>query len=239
MRISVTFTPVELESRDTSGATVVIIDCFRASTSMARALSAGAACIHPVLSIEEALQERANRPEALLAGERGARRIDGFDMGNSPREFTPEAVGRREIIMTTTNGTRLLRAAVHAEKLLVGAFVNLSATVVALSGAEEVLLACAGTEGHFSIEDALCAGMMARELSKSNPDCLADSAAFAVAVCGYGWDNLKHLALSGRGAANLKNAGLEGDLPDCLALDALGVAVVVARDPVRVVADNG
>lgn len=239
MRVSVSFTPVELESRDTSGAAVVMIDCFRASTSMVRALSAGAACIHPFLSVEEALRERVRRPEALLAGERGGRRIEGFDMGNSPREFTPEAVGSREIIMTTTNGTRLLMAAVHAEKLLVGAFVNLSATVAAVSAGDEVLLACAGTEGRFSIEDALCAGMMARELSRSKADSLDDSAAFAVAACGGGWDNLRRLALSGRGAGNVRNAGLEDDLQDCLALDSLGLAATVAQEPFRVVADDG
>ncbi|MHC4713963.1 MAG: 2-phosphosulfolactate phosphatase [Planctomycetota bacterium] len=235
MGVSATFTPAEIEGRDVTGAAVVVIDCFRAATSVAVALEAGARAIYPFLSVQEARDEKARRPGALLAGERHAERPEGFDLGNSPREFRGETVRGREIIMTTTNGTRVITAASHAEGLFMCGFVNLTATAEAvLRGRGDVILACAGTAGRFSIEDALCAGLLAEKLARTGSE-LDDSAVFARAAADAPWADLREAAISGRGAAHVRRAGLERDLEDCLALDSLGVAAEIRKDPLRVV----
>lgn len=235
MLISVTFTLGQLESRDVETAAVVVIDCFRASTSMATALAAGASRIYPFADVGQALAERRKRPGALLAGERNAARIEGFDLGNSPSEFTERKVSGREIIMTTTNGTGILTAASRAARVLVGAFVNLKATVEALCGFEgEVIFAAAGTQGRLAVEDAICAGLMARGLHSANGATLDDTATLAFLAAQAPWERLQEAAIGGRGAANVRRAGLESDLRDCLRLDAVPVVVEASRRPLTV-----
>lgn len=232
MRVSVTFTPVELETRDVSGARVVVIDCFRFSTSAITALASGATAIYPFLSVQEALEEKAVRPCAILAGERRGVKIDGFDLGNSPKEFSSPEIAGSEILMTTTNGTRLLSAAVHARELLTAGYVNASATASALAARDEdVILAAAGTEGHFSIEDALCAGLLVRLLGESRRIETDDQAAFARAAAACPWDDIRRMALGGRGADNVRAAGHNEDLDDCLRIDTIPLIAPVTGEP--------
>jgi 2-phosphosulfolactate phosphatase len=237
MKLSVTYTPAEFESRDVAGATVVGIDCLRASTSIVAALMAGAKAVYPFLTVEEALAFHAGRPRAILGGERGGVRIDGFDLGNSPREYTPETVGGREVIMTTTNGTRLLASASRADRIFVAGFVNAAATARALIGFNgEVVLAAAGTEGYFSAEDALAAGLIADVLVRrgdAEPD---DSALFARLAYAGAACNLRAAVDAGRGARNVRSIGLDEDIAFSLALDSLPVVAIVEKDPLRVVA---
>jgi 2-phosphosulfolactate phosphatase len=167
------FTPAEftaLNARDMSATTCVVFDVLRATSTMLEALANGATAIHPVTSIPEALEHRANHPGVLLAGERDGHRIHGgltggveFDLGNSPREFTAKRVAGREIVMTTTNGTRALRACAHARTVLVASFANLAATTLWLeeNAPEHLMLVCSGTGEHASYEDVLGAGALA------------------------------------------------------------------------------
>src|SRR5262249_17947241 len=122
-----------------NGTVCVVFDVLRATSSMVTALANGAAAIFPVAEISEALALRRDRPDLLLAGEREGVRIsrdlsDGvpFDFGNSPREFTRDKVQGRTIAMTTTNGTRALRACARASKVFIGSFLNLAATTEVL-----------------------------------------------------------------------------------------------------------
>lgn len=136
--LEVLFSPAEfaaLRARDLRQTTCVVFDVLRATSSMITALGNGATAIIPTAEIAEALQARRKQPEILLAGERNGVRIEpeltggvAFDLGNSPREFTRERVFGRMIAMTTTNGTRALRACAHAHKVLLGSFLNLQAT---------------------------------------------------------------------------------------------------------------
>src|SRR4051812_10101171 len=133
-RLEVLFTPADfatLGARNLSQTTCVVFDVLRATSSMVTALAHGAAAVIPVGEISEALARRRSDPEVLLAGERDGLRISGalaggteFDLGNSPREFTPDRVQGRQIAMTTTNGTRALRAAAGAMNVLIGSFLN-------------------------------------------------------------------------------------------------------------------
>lgn len=170
--LEVLFTPVEFEAlaaRDLSRSVCVVFDILRATTSMVTALANGATAVVPVAGISEALELRRHRPEALLAGERNGVRIRAeaaagvdFDLGNSPREFTPDRVGGRTIVMTTTNGTRALRACAGARAVLVGSFLNLRATVACAQALapSKLLAVCGGTLEQASFEDALAAGAL-------------------------------------------------------------------------------
>jgi 2-phosphosulfolactate phosphatase len=164
MHIDAVLTPAEialLPQRDLSGATCVVFDVLRATSSMITALAHGAVEIHPVCTIEEALALQQRIPDSVLGGERNGDLIPGFEVGNSPLEYREMMTGRK-IITTTTNGTVALRACEHAERVLVGALLNIAAVAAELQAksAAKVLLVCAGTFETFALEDAYAAGLL-------------------------------------------------------------------------------
>lgn len=158
-------TPQEL-----AGGTVVAIDVLRATTTIVHALAAGAKQVIPCLEINEArdLASRVHRG-SLLGGERRGLRIDGFDLGNSPSEYTRERVAGKTIVMTTTNGTSALMYATGASHVLIGAFVNLSAVCARLADSADIHLLCAGTRGEITREDTLLAGAIVERFSRLEP----------------------------------------------------------------------
>ena len=159
MRLDVLLLPRELRVRPRPELTAVVVDVLRATTSIVVAFQHGCRSILPVASPEEA--ERAHRmaPDAVLAGEEGGLRIPGFGLGNSPHEFTPETVSGRDVILTTSNGTKTLRAVGGGRSVAVGAFLNRSAVGSWLiARGTDSLIVCSGYEGAFSLEDAVCAG---------------------------------------------------------------------------------
>ena len=170
--LEVLFAPAEfnaLNQRDLSRTVCVVFDILRATSSMVTALVNGAAAIVPVAEIGEALAMRRQQPDVLLAGEREGVRIRAattgsvdFDLGNSPREFTADRVRGRTIVMTTTNGTRALRACAGAKTVLIGAFLNLEAVAgwIRRERPENLLLVCSGTVDQAAYEDALAAGAL-------------------------------------------------------------------------------
>jgi 2-phosphosulfolactate phosphatase len=172
-KIEVLFSPAEFEAlnrRDLKETTCVVFDVLRATSSIVTALANGAAAIIPVGTIEEALAEKAKNPTVLLAGERDGLRITSrltggidFDFGNSPREFSETIVRGRTIVMTTTNGTRALKACCGAKQILAGSFLNLSkvATHLRHGRTDDLLLVCSGTYEEASYEDLLGAGALA------------------------------------------------------------------------------
>lgn len=149
---------------------VIVIDVLRATSTMVTALANGCQALIPVLTPEEALEKRMEIPGALLGGERRAMRIEGFDLGNSPFDYAPEKVGGKRVIMTTTNGTRAIRAAAEAKAVWMASFLNLESVVEAIFRLRErvqldgVVVFCAGTEDCFDLPDTLCAGMLIESL---------------------------------------------------------------------------
>jgi 2-phosphosulfolactate phosphatase len=162
------FLPDLTSPEELAGGVVVVIDVLRASTTICHALAAGARAVIPCLEVEEARQLAAQFPpgEAVLGGERKGLRIEGFDLGNSPSEYTPATVGGKTVIFTTTNGTRAMTQCRGAARVLIGTFVNLSAVYWEISQArtcgEPVHLLCAGTRRQLTAEDVLFAGALAR-----------------------------------------------------------------------------
>ena len=235
MDVSVSFIQTEFRTRDISKAAVVVIDCFRASTCIVKALNCGAKAVYPHLSVAEAIADAKSRPGAVLAGERGGVRIEGFQLGNSPREYSREIVGGRDVVMTTTNGTKLLTAAAKAQAIYVAAFANVTATADALARQwREVIIAAAGTEGHFSVEDSLCAGLLVTHLAERAGVKERDSAIFARLAYASARGNLRAAVEKGRGAGNIRAIGLEPDIDDCLEVDSRPIVAMALPDPLRV-----
>ncbi|HEV2436735.1 MAG TPA: 2-phosphosulfolactate phosphatase [Verrucomicrobiae bacterium] len=172
MKIEVILTPAELpalKQRDLRDAACVVFDVLRATSTFVTALHNGANAIVPVSEIPEALARRQKQPDVLLGGERDGVRIRAaqtggidFDLGNSPREFTPEKVRGKTIVSTTTNGTRALRAGAGAKTVLAASFLNLAATAQCLRrlSPAHVVLVCAGTHEQSALEDVLAAGAL-------------------------------------------------------------------------------
>jgi 2-phosphosulfolactate phosphatase len=178
-KLEVILSPAEfaaLRQRDLSQAVCVVFDILRATTSMITALANGAEAIIPVVEISEALALRQKNPKVLLAGERHGVRIRAdltgsidFDLGNSPREFTAEKVSGKIIVMTTTNGTRALRACAGARMILVSSFLNLRATTNWLreKNPAHLILVCSGTVDEPALEDVLAAGALCEKIWSS------------------------------------------------------------------------
>ena len=215
MNINVILSPPEIDllpQTDLRETTCVVFDVLRATSSMVTALAHGAGEIHPVRTIEEALALKARFPDAVLGGERLGERIDGFDMGNSPLEYR-DLAGKR-IITTTTNGTIALRACEKAERVLVGALLNLEALVAELAGLapERITIVCAGTFRELALEDVIAAGAVCANLPGA---VLNDAAQVALSV----FERSKHDFLGAlresRNGQALTAAGRDSDVQWC------------------------
>lgn len=164
MKLAVHFTPVGVSASAVAGKPVLVIDLLRATTSMIVALAHGARAVIPAASADDALKLAQNleKGHVLLAGERRAERIPGFALGNSPLEMTPEALGGKTLVWTTTNGVQALLAVDGARPVLIGAAVNFSAAAAAawraFEQAGELTILCAGQDKGFGLEDAYAAG---------------------------------------------------------------------------------
>jgi 2-phosphosulfolactate phosphatase len=164
--LEVTWNPAgvaALPGMDLARTLCVVIDVLRATTTITAALAAGARGVVPVTGVDEARAERDGHfPDALLCGERMGVAPEGFDLGNSPREFTADRVAGCVIVHTTTNGTRALRACAHAAEVWCGCFWSLAATAETVRAGWarglSVRLICAGSWEEFALEDALFAG---------------------------------------------------------------------------------
>jgi len=171
-QLEVFATAGELVGSDLSGRTVLVIDVLRATSTIVTALAHGAAGLRPVATVDEARSAYAQAKEdgrrVLLGGERQGLPVAGFDLGNSPRDYTRQAVAAREIICTTTNGTRALQnaAAAGAAEIIPACFLNAAAVAdYARRQGRPVAIACAGTLDKFSLDDALCAGLLVDRLA--------------------------------------------------------------------------
>jgi 2-phosphosulfolactate phosphatase len=207
VRIRVGFTPGE----EIAAPLGVVIDVLRATSTICQAIAAGFERVICAGEVEEA--RALAGPGVVLGGERGNVRPEGFDFGNSPREFAGSAPVASTLVLTTTNGTRLLlAAAARCEMVIVGSLLNLDAVVAAVRASEavEVALLCAGVEGAFAVDDAYVAGVLAGQLGGTPDDAargairLADT--FTSDEAGIG---------GGRSAENIRRVGLDDDIPWC------------------------
>ena len=242
--IEVLFTPADftaLAQRDLTGTCCVVFDVLRATSSMVAALSHGAQAIVPVAEIGEALVVRQKDASVLLAGEREGVRIGPdltggipFDLGNSPREFTPGIVGGKTIVMTTTNGTRALRACLKAKGVLAASFLNLAATAEAVLklNPRELLLVCSGTREQAAFEDVLGCGALCDLLwPRFEAGQVADSTHMARALFLHSRDNLSAALSRSRNARRLLAIPeLKPDVAFCLRRDSCPLVAGLDKD---------
>lgn len=221
MKAEVYFTWGEVNEALVDKRTVVVMDVIRATTVIVEALANGARGIFPTESTDEAarLASSLGREETLLCGERRGLKPEGFDLGNSPAEFTPEVVEGKQLIMSTTNGTRALLAAEDASRVLVGAFLNLSAVAEAVGGEENLVLLCAGKDQHFALEDALCAGALLMMLTREREDLTLNDAARVALDLARKYPITADTLRSTSAGEALTELGLERDLELCASVD--------------------
>ena len=219
--IDVVFTPDLLPFSDLTGKTVVVTDILRATTTITFAVANGATAITPVLTPEEAFRLAADQPNTLIGGERHGVKVDGFDLGNSPREYTEAIVSGKQIVLTTTNGTRTLQACRAADRVLVGSFFNLSAMVDQLAQIEgELVIACSGREGGFCTEDTVFAGACVAVLAEAQ---LTDAAETAKILYQTHRGDLPRMLRNCYHGQRLASIGLGADLEFCAQLDLVDV----------------
>lgn len=219
-----------------AGGVAVVIDVLRATTTIVYALAAGCREIRPCADVDEARHVASELPagKVLLAGERGGLPLEGFDLGNSPREFTAKSCAGQIVVLTTTNGTRALVRAAESERVLVAAFVNFSAVCEQLRHERRpVQILCAGYEGEPAIEDILLAGAMVDCICDEEDVRLNDSARLA-------WDAFENhgQVLQGafeiaKGGAHLISLGFAADIAAALEIDKFTLVPELYRDPLR------
>ncbi|MBV8479527.1 MAG: 2-phosphosulfolactate phosphatase [Actinobacteria bacterium] len=216
MQVHVAFTPGELAPASVG----IVVDVLRATSTMTQALAAGYRRVLCCAEVEDAWALAETEGPAKLAGERRLEHVEGFDFGNSPREVAG-APAAETLILSTTNGTRLLvSAAARYDQVLVGSLLNLDAVAAAArASGEDVAVLCAGVLGELTLDDAYCAGRIAVALGGDH----ADSAAAAVRLAASFPDALAGLGAS-RSASNLRRHGLEADIEWCARESVLDVA---------------
>jgi len=246
VRLDVFLAPSELTPAALDRRVVAVIDVLRATTTIAAALHAGARTVIPFLTTEDAMRtaRRFQPGEVKLAGERQMVAIPGFDLGNSPLEFTAAAVGGQTVLLTTTNGTRALLAAEDARVVYIASYGNfslvLSQLVFALEAGHAVAIVCAASDGMPSLEDSACAGRFVQALRASFAGLTVNDAARMCALLSetYG-DDLMSLFAEAEHGRRLIDAGFGGDVAACATLDLYPVlGQLVERAIVRVPAPD-
>jgi len=242
MRADLFLVPGPVGEQRLSGKTLVLIDVLRASTTICQALKSGARAVIPVAEPGEAaeLRSKIGNDNSVLGGERNGTKIENFDLGNSPLEYTEDKVKGKTVILTTSNGTRGYIKTGGAKLILTGALVNISEVSRKIADAgNDLVILCAGQDGDFSIEDTLCGGMILHKLltdDKIDME-LNDAASLALLLYRTNSRALKQTISRGEHGRFLKKLGFESDVELATEIDSLPV-VPILKDS-RLALDNG
>ncbi|MBN2164893.1 MAG: 2-phosphosulfolactate phosphatase [Marinilabiliaceae bacterium] len=205
----------EIDPVKLNGAVAVVIDVLRATSVMITAFRNGVKEIIPVSSPQEAFELKKEYPNYILGGEQNADFIKGFDLDNSPFNYTTDKIAGRTLVMSTSNGTRAINGALEAKKLVVGSFINAQAVVDYLEGEDKVIFVCSGSNNAFTIEDALCAGFMASLMRNKYLCNVSDYAVAMIELYSVHRNNIKQLASQGSHYKILEEKGSLRDLDYC------------------------
>lgn len=229
LKIETCLTPALLPLYQIENSIAVIIDIFRATSSICYGIENGAEAIIPVAQVEECAAYREKGLDYLLAAERNGEVVSGFDFGNSPFSYTSEKVAGKTIVLTTTNGTHALHLSRAAKKIVIGSFLNLSALCNWLKFQQEnILLVCAGWKNNFNLEDTLFAGAVVDQLQTSNYQ-LDDPSIAANDLYQLAKNDLNLYLQKTAHSERLKKLGIEEDIKFCLQVD-LTTAIPVLEE---------
>jgi 2-phosphosulfolactate phosphatase len=219
-----------------AGGLAIAVDVLRATTTIIHALAAGCTSVRPCAEVEEAraLADSLPAGKVLLGGERGGRPLPGFDLGNSPLDYTPRRCKGTTLVLTTSNGTRAVLRAAEAQRVLIAGFVNFSAVCEQIClDARPVHIVCAGADGEPCLEDTLLAGAFIDVLCEEAEVLLNDSARLA-------WDCFENHGriLAGaldvsQGGVHLRALGYGADVAAAGEVDRFALVPELRRDPLR------
>jgi len=217
--LQVCLSPSLISLFDVEDAIVVIIDIFRATSSICYGIENGAEAIIPVAEVEECIAYHEKYPNYLLAAERNGEVVSGFDFGNSPFSYTKEKVAGKTVVLTTTNGTHALHLSRKAKKVVIGSFLNLTAVCNWLKTQNDnILLVCAGWKNNFNLEDTMFAGAVVDQL-KDKGFILDDAAIAADDLYSIAKNDLPGYLKKTSHSERLKKLGIEADIAFCLQVD--------------------
>lgn len=227
MKVTVYATYDSVEDKVIKDRLVVVVDVLRATSTIITSLANGCKEVIPVVEIEEAMNLSKNyeKDAYLLAGERNALKIEGFDLSNSPAEYTKDMVEDRTIIFTTTNGTKAIRKAEGAKEIILGALINAKAVSdYILSRGEDIVFICAGTEGKFSLDDIATVGAIIYRMDDGSGQLKLDDLGL---VCRHIYreykGNLESVFKKSRHYNVLKKANYYNDILYCLKEDMISI----------------
>jgi 2-phosphosulfolactate phosphatase len=200
-----------------------VIDVIRATSTIVTALAHGAG-VQAVANLDDAFALKAKYPAVVLAGERGGQAQPGFDLGNSPEDFTSARVQGRRVVLTTTNGTQALAACRGARSVIAASFLNLDAAAARLRElGPPWIIVCAGCNGEFGVDDAMVAGALAEALEQDNP---------------FVWlyrsvrHEITETLLACSAGQELNRVGLQKDVPFCAQLNVFSMVPTLGADGV-------
>lgn len=218
MEIDVCFSPALYPVYHRPGTVVVVVDIFRATTTIATAFENGVGSIRPVATIEEA--QRYKREGWLVGAERNVRRCDFADFGNSPSDYTPEKVAGKDLIFTTTNGTKAINQAQSVHCIITGAFVNLQAVAdFCIKQQRDVVVLCSGWEDKINMEDTLFGGALAELLQTNDFRPAGDAAIMARSLWLAAKNDLRKYLNDSEHITRMMANDLESDIAYCLTLN--------------------
>ncbi|GAB4448142.1 MAG: 2-phosphosulfolactate phosphatase family protein [Bacteroidia bacterium] len=233
-KINIVLTPAEFQHYNFthSDNIIVIIDIFRATSTIVTTLANGAASIIPVASIDEA--KKYKEKNFLVAAEKNGIPIPGFDFGNSPLEFTPEKVNGKNIVITTTNGTQAIQTAKGRGEMIIGSFLNLNAVAnYIIEKNKDVILLCAGWKNKFNLEDFVFAGSLTYQLfATKNFELDSDSALLGYLTFDRSRRKLKEFLNMASHKKRLENLNLDADIDFCLTINKYNIVPQLIDDKI-------
>jgi 2-phosphosulfolactate phosphatase len=232
MELSLFTHPSDFSEAEAKGKTVVVVDVLRASSTVVHACENGVERIIPVASVEDAtkLLSTLDRKKTLLGGEREGVKIDGFDLGNSPLEYTRSVVKGKTLIFSTSNGTIAITRSAPAKEIVLGCFLNMGAVVAHIisSRAKKVAVLCAGDLGRLSLEDFVCGGCLVDRIVKSTrAKTVLNDGAVAASELANALGRIGDVVRNSTHGRRLAELGFESDLEFCSRVDEYGTAPVV------------
>lgn len=237
MKINVLFSPLNADELYFTNKTTVVIDVLRATSVITQAMKNKAKEIIPVATVEFAVKVSGGMfgGQTLLGGERNTKKIEGFALGNSPFEYVKKIVEGKSIVFYTTNGTKAIVRAKFSENLIICSFLNISAVakyLVKLGNSVEIL--CSGRNNLFSLEDSVCAGRLAKEISALNNDLvLNDSTQAAMSLDDkFGSDLVSMMKSCEHGKILLDN-GFEKDIEFCAKINSTDIIPVFRNGTIK------
>jgi len=239
MRVDIQLLPIPPHPKELSDRTVVVIDVLRATSVIVHAMWQGAKEIIPAATVDEAFQMIKHFPQGttLLGGERETRKIEGFDLGNSPREYVTDKVKGKRLILNTTNGTKAFHFVASGKEITVGSFFNIGAvSEKCLATGTDLFIFPSGDEGNFSLEDTVCGGMLIDLLIKKggNSIHLTDASYTALILYQRFEANLLGAFHLSRHGKELVDVGAGEDLLYCTQTDITSIVPIFRDGVIRV-----